>query len=96
MQYGKGHTNLRLIHKKGMLKTNNMNINNGIFQRDSFSPPMKRVIQAIQKRRENESFRTSIALLRSLSAKYPWERYEPPYPPSYGGNSTTVHLEGLI
>ena len=23
-------------------------------------------------------------LLRSLSDKYPWERYEPPYPPSYG------------
>ena len=26
--------------------------------------------------------------------KYPWERYEPPYPPSYGLNSaTTVLLE---
>ena len=36
---------------------------------------------------------TPVALLRSLSGKCPWERYEPPYPPSYGLNSTTnVHL----
>ena len=28
----------------------------------------------------------------SLSDKYPWERYEPPYPPSYGLNSTTAVL----
>ena len=34
------------------------------------------------------------ALLRSLSGKYPWERYEPPYPPSYGLNSTTTVLLG--
>ncbi len=27
--------------------------------------------------------RTPVALLRSLSGRYPWERYEPPYPPSY-------------
>ena len=32
--------------------------------------------------------------LRSLSAKYPWERHEPPYPPSYGLNSTTTVLLG--
>ena len=25
---------------------------------------------------------------------YPWERYEPPYPPSYGLNSTTTVLLG--
>ena len=30
------------------------------------------------------------ALLRSLSDKYPWERYEPSYPPSYELNSTTI------
>ena len=30
--------------------------------------------------------------LHSLSGKYPWERYEPPYPPSYGLNSTTTVL----
>ena len=35
-----------------------------------------------------------VALLRSLSGKYPWERYEPPYPPSYGLNSTTTVLLG--
>ena len=38
--------------------------------------------------------RTPVALLRSLSDKYPWERYEPPYPPSYGLNSTTTVLLG--
>ncbi len=36
----------------------------------------------------------SVTLLHSLSGKYPWERYEPPYPPSYGLNSTTTVLEG--
>ena len=36
--------------------------------------------------------RTPVALLRSLSGKYPWERYEPSYSPSYGLNSTTVLL----
>ena len=41
--------------------------------------------------------RTPVALLRLLSDKYPWERYEPPYPPSYGLNSTTtVLLEGWL
>ena len=39
--------------------------------------------------------RTSIGLLRSLFDKYRWERYEAPYPPHYGLNSTTtVLLEG--
>ena len=33
-------------------------------------------------------------LLHSLSGKCPWERYEPPYPPSYGLNSTTTVLLG--
>ena len=37
---------------------------------------------------------TPVALLRSLLDKYPWERYEPPYPPSYGLNSTTTVLLG--
>ena len=34
------HTNLRLIHEKVMHKTNNLNINNGIFQGDSLSPSL--------------------------------------------------------
>ena len=38
--------------------------------------------------------RIPVALLRSLSGKYPWERYEPPYPPIYGINSTTTVLLG--
>ncbi len=33
-----------------------------------------------------------VVLLRSLSGKYPWERYEHPYPSSYGLNSTTTVL----
>ena len=37
---------------------------------------------------------TPVALLCSLSGKYPWERYEPPYPPSYGLNSITTILQG--
>ena len=39
-------------------------------------------------------FRTPVTLLRSLSGKYPWERYEPPSPPSYGLNSTATVLLG--
>ncbi len=38
--------------------------------------------------------RTPVALLRSLSDKYPWEKYEPPYSPSYRLNSTTIVLLG--
>ena len=38
--------------------------------------------------------RALVALLRSLSGKYPWERYESPYPPSYGLNSITTVLLG--
>ena len=34
--------------------------------------------------------------LRSHSGKYPWERYEPPYPPSYVLNSTTTVLLGEL
>ena len=38
-----------------------------------------------------------VMLLRSLSDKYPRGRYEPPYPPSYGLNSTsTVLLEECL
>ena len=37
---------------------------------------------------------SEFTLLCSLSGKYPWERYEPPYPPSYGLNSTTTVLLG--
>ena len=36
--------------------------------------------------------RTPVALLCSFSDKYPWERYEAPYLPSYGLNSTTTVL----
>ena len=36
--------------------------------------------------------RNPVTLLRSLSGKYPWEMYEPPYPPSYGLNNTTTIL----
>ena len=45
-------------------------------------------------RNRSERVRTPVALLRSLSGKYPWERYEPPYPPSYGLNSTISVLLG--
>ena len=42
----------------------------------------------------SKRIRTPVVLLRSLSDKYPWERYEPTYPPSYGLNSTTTVLLG--
>ena len=38
--------------------------------------------------------RSPVELLRSLSDKYSWERYEPTYPPNYGLNSTTTVLLG--
>ena len=37
---------------------------------------------------------TPVTLLSSLSSKYLWERYEPPYPPSSWLNSTTTVLLG--
>ena len=43
-------------------------------------------------RNRSTRVRTPVALLRSLSGKYPWEKYEPLYPPSYGLNSTTTVL----
>ena len=45
-------------------------------------------------RNRNKRVRTPVALLRSLSGKYPWGRYGPPYPPSYKLNSTTAVLLG--
>ena len=40
---------------------------------------------------------TPVALLCSLSDKYHWKRYEPPYSPTFGLNSTTTFLlEGWI
>ena len=48
-------------------------------------------------RNRSKRVRTQVALLRSLSDKYSWERYEPPYPPSYGLNSIiAVLLEGWL
>ena len=45
----------------------------------------------------NTRVRTSVALLRSLSDKYPGERYEFLYPPSYElKNTTAVLLEGWL
>ena len=48
-------------------------------------------------RNRRKRLQTPVALLRSLSDKYPWERYEPPYPLSYELDSTTtVVLEGWL
>ena len=40
--------------------------------------------------------RNPVALLGSLSDRYPWVRYKPPYPLSYGSNSTYTVLEGWL
>ena len=42
--------------------------------------------------KHSKRVQTPVALLRPLSDKYAWERYEPPYPPSYRLNSTTTVL----
>ena len=47
-------------------------------------------------RNRSTRVRTPVELLRSLSGKYPWERYEPPYLPSYGLNSPTTVLLGEL
>ena len=38
------------------------------------------------KANRNKRVRTPVVLLRSLSSKYPWVKYEPLYPPSSGLN----------
>ena len=60
----------------------------------SWDCPRGVMVKAIDCRIVRKRVRTPVALLRSLSDKYPWERYEPPYPPSYGLNSTTTILLG--
>ena len=52
------------------------------------------MVKRVGLRNRSTRVRTPVALLRSLSGKYPWERYEPPYPPSYALNSTTTVLQG--
>ena len=42
---------------------------------------------------EGKRVKIQVTLLRSLSGKYLWEIYEPPYLPSYGLNSTTPILQ---
>ena len=50
------------------------------------------IIKNVGLRILSKQVRTPVALLRSLSGKYSWERYEPPYPSSYGLNSATTVL----
>ena len=38
----------------------------------------------------NKCVRSPVELLRSLSDSYPSKRYEPPYPPSYAVNTTSI------
>ena len=45
-------------------------------------------------RNRSKRVRTPVALLRSLSGNYPWERHEPPYPPNYELNSTNTFRLG--
>ena len=49
------------------------------------------MVKSVGLRNRSTRVRTPVELLRLLP-KYPWERYEPPYPPSYGLNSTTTVL----
>ena len=52
------------------------------------------MVKALDCENRSKRVRTPVALLRSLSGKYSWKRYEPPYHPSYGLNSTTTVLLG--
>ena len=56
----------------------------------TFSANEQRNWQSARLRSQSKQVRTPIALLRSLSDKYPWERHEPPYIPRYGSNSITA------
>ena len=58
--------------------------------------PLCVMVKAMDCGNRNKRDRTPVTLWRSLSVKYPWERYEPPYPPSYGLNSTTSVLLTLL
>ena len=53
---------------------------------------LRGVIVSDGQQNRRKRVRTPVTLLRSLSGKYHWERYEPPYPPSYGLNSTSTVL----
>ena len=57
-------------------------------------PPRDVMVKAMDCGIVAKRVRTLVALLCSLLDKYPWERYEPPYPPSSGLNSTTTVLLG--
>ena len=48
--------------------------------------------QSDELQNHSKRVRTPVALLSSLLDKYPWEKYEHLYPPSYRLNSTTIIL----
>ena len=74
-----------------MISSSLLKFSQNIFQHYSFRGcPRGVMVKAMDCRIVVSEF----ALLRSLSGKYPWERYELPYPPSYGLNSTTTVLLG--
>ena len=64
-------------------------------QRSCVCPPGV-MVKATGLPNRSKRVRTPVALLHSPSAKYPWERYEPPYPLNYGLNSTTPFLLGEL
>ena len=59
-----------------------------------FAPDIDKLIKLYSFETSTTNGNTPVALLRSLSGKYPWERYEPSYPTSYGLNSTITVLLG--
>ena len=67
-------------------------INNISWKRDGLSSWFNGKSDGLRNR--SKQVRTPIALLRSLSGKYSWERYEPPYHSNYGLNNTPTVLLG--
>ena len=87
-EYIDGITSINLIYNRGEFNydISLLNKTQGVF---SWSNGKSDVLRNRSKR-----VRTPVALLSSNLDKYPWERFEPPYPPSYGLNSTTTVLLG--
>ena len=54
--------------------------------------PRDVMVKLLDSRIVVSEFKLQLGNLRSLLDKYPWKKYEPPYPPSYGLNSTFIVL----
>ena len=87
---GSGWTSVEFVFNHLDLKIKNRNIS----QIEPHAITIDGVFSWCNDESDGLRVRTLVVLLYSLSSKYPWERYESPYPPSYGLNSSTTILLG--